>query len=125
MARRDLVASVAVVAVCLGALVLGEVVSTAMLGAAAFAQTETYALNASAGPGGSIKESEVHFLVPTFGEGDFFEPIEAFAEVLNRAGYASPVRTPRGRDIMAACGQLKSESQKLRAKERLALDAGA
>ena len=32
---------------------------------------------------------------------------------LNRAGYASPVRTPRGRDIMAACGQLKSESQKL------------
>jgi DNA polymerase-3 subunit delta len=33
-----------------------------------------------AGPGGSIKESEVHFLVPTFGEGDFFEPIEAFAE---------------------------------------------
>jgi 23S rRNA (adenine2503-C2)-methyltransferase len=45
--------------------------------------------------------------------------------VLNRAGYASPVRTPRGRDIMAACGQLKSESQKLRAKERMALDAGA
>ena len=33
--------------------------------------------------------------------------------MLNRAGYASPVRTPRGRDIMAACGQLKSESQKL------------
>jgi 23S rRNA (adenine2503-C2)-methyltransferase len=54
-----------------------------------------------------------------------WETIEAFAEVLNRAGYASPVRTPRGRDIMAACGQLKSESQKLRAKERMALDAGA
>jgi 23S rRNA (adenine2503-C2)-methyltransferase len=54
-----------------------------------------------------------------------WDTIEAFAEVLNRAGYASPVRTPRGRDIMAACGQLKSESQKLRAKERMALDAGA
>ncbi len=54
-----------------------------------------------------------------------WETIEAFAEVLNRAGYASPVRTPRGRDIMAACGQLKSESQKLRARERLALEAGA
>jgi 23S rRNA (adenine2503-C2)-methyltransferase len=44
-----------------------------------------------------------------------WETIEAFAEVLNKAGYASPVRTPRGRDIMAACGQLKSESQKIRA----------
>jgi len=47
-----------------------------------------------------------------------WDTIETFAEILNRAGYASPVRTPRGRDIMAACGQLKSESQKLRAKER-------
>ena len=54
-----------------------------------------------------------------------WETIESFAEILNRAGYASPVRTPRGRDIMAACGQLKSESQKLRAKERLTLEAGA
>ena len=44
--------------------------------------------------------------------------IEKFAEVVNRAGYASPVRTPRGRDIMAACGQLKSESVKQRAKAR-------
>ena len=44
--------------------------------------------------------------------------IEAFAEVLNRAGYASPIRTPRGRDILAACGQLKSESAKLRASAR-------
>jgi len=52
-----------------------------------------------------------------------WETIEAFAEVLNRAGYASPVRTPRGRDIMAACGQLKSESQRLRAKERAAAQA--
>ena len=46
--------------------------------------------------------------------------IEKFAEVLNRAGYASPVRTPRGRDIMAACGQLKSASLKQRASERMA-----
>ncbi len=41
-----------------------------------------------------------------------WEQIEKFAEVVNRAGYASPVRTPRGRDIMAACGQLKSASVK-------------
>jgi 23S rRNA (adenine2503-C2)-methyltransferase len=47
-----------------------------------------------------------------------WEVIEAFAEILNNAGYASPVRTPRGRDIMAACGQLKSESQKVRASAR-------
>ena len=44
--------------------------------------------------------------------------IEKFAEVVNRAGYASPVRSPRGRDIMAACGQLKSESVKQRASAR-------
>ena len=49
-----------------------------------------------------------------------WEQIEKFAEVVNRAGYASPVRTPRGRDIMAACGQLKSESVKLKAKDRIA-----
>lgn len=48
-----------------------------------------------------------------------WEQIERFAEVVNRAGYASPVRTPRGRDIMAACGQLRSASQRLRARERL------
>jgi 23S rRNA (adenine2503-C2)-methyltransferase len=47
-----------------------------------------------------------------------WEQIEKFADVVNRAGYASPVRTPRGRDILAACGQLKSESQKLRASQR-------
>ncbi len=41
-----------------------------------------------------------------------WEQIEKFAEVVNRAGYASPVRSPRGRDIMAACGQLKSASVK-------------
>ena len=44
--------------------------------------------------------------------------IEAFAEIVNKAGYSSPVRTPRGRDIMAACGQLKSASEKIRASER-------
>ncbi len=49
-----------------------------------------------------------------------WEQIEKFAEIVNRAGYASPVRTPRGRDIMAACGQLKSESVRQRAGERLA-----
>jgi 23S rRNA (adenine2503-C2)-methyltransferase len=49
--------------------------------------------------------------------------IEAFAAILNRAGYASPIRTPRGRDILAACGQLKSESEKLRASERRKLEA--
>jgi 23S rRNA (adenine2503-C2)-methyltransferase len=54
-----------------------------------------------------------------------WDTIERFAEIVNRAGYASPVRTPRGRDIMAACGQLKSESQKLRAKERMAASASA
>jgi 23S rRNA (adenine2503-C2)-methyltransferase len=54
-----------------------------------------------------------------------WDVIEVFAEILNNAGYASPVRTPRGRDIMAACGQLKSESQKMRAKDRIALEAGA
>ncbi|HKQ55295.1 MAG TPA: 23S rRNA (adenine(2503)-C(2))-methyltransferase RlmN [Methyloceanibacter sp.] len=48
-----------------------------------------------------------------------WDEIERFAEVVNRAGYASPVRSPRGRDIMAACGQLKSASIKQRASERL------
>jgi 23S rRNA (adenine2503-C2)-methyltransferase len=49
-----------------------------------------------------------------------WEQIEKFAEIVNRAGYASPVRTPRGRDIMAACGQLKSASVKERASARMA-----
>ena len=52
-----------------------------------------------------------------------WEAIEAFAELVNRAGYSSPVRTPRGRDIMAACGQLKSDSERLRAKAREKLAA--
>ncbi len=44
--------------------------------------------------------------------------IHAFADIVNRAGYASPIRRPRGRDILAACGQLKSESEKVRASAR-------
>ena len=46
--------------------------------------------------------------------------IRAFADIVHRAGYASPVRTPRGEDIMAACGQLKSESERARRSERKA-----
>jgi 23S rRNA (adenine2503-C2)-methyltransferase len=45
--------------------------------------------------------------------------IEAFSDIVFNAGYASPVRTPRGRDILAACGQLKSETEKLRARALL------
>ena len=52
-----------------------------------------------------------------------WEQIERFAEVINRAGYASPIRTPRGRDILAACGQLKSASERMRKSERLKLEA--
>src|SRR6476469_8047986 len=54
-----------------------------------------------------------------------WEQIEKFSQVVFDAGYASPVRTPRGRDILAACGQLKSASEKLSARERLALRAMA
>ena len=53
-----------------------------------------------------------------------WETIEKFAAVLNKAGYSSPIRTPRGRDILAACGQLKSESKKVRASHRLAKAEG-
>jgi 23S rRNA (adenine2503-C2)-methyltransferase len=53
-----------------------------------------------------------------------WERIEAFSEVVFNAGYASPVRTPRGRDILAACGQLKSETEKLRARARLMAESG-
>lgn len=52
-----------------------------------------------------------------------WEQIEKFADFVNANGYASPIRTPRGRDILAACGQLKSESERLRKKERDALNA--
>jgi 23S rRNA (adenine2503-C2)-methyltransferase len=54
-----------------------------------------------------------------------WERIEKFSEIVFDAGYASPVRTPRGRDILAACGQLKSTTEKLSARERLALRAMA
>ncbi len=52
-----------------------------------------------------------------------WEQIERFAELVNQAGYASPIRTPRGRDIFAACGQLKSESERMKRGDRLALEA--
>jgi 23S rRNA (adenine2503-C2)-methyltransferase len=51
-----------------------------------------------------------------------WETIEKFSEIVFNAGYASPVRTPRGRDILAACGQLKSETQRVRARTRLLLE---
>ena len=50
--------------------------------------------------------------------------IKKFAEIIHRAGYASPVRTPRGEDIMAACGQLKSETERQRkSKKEITLEA--
>jgi 23S rRNA (adenine2503-C2)-methyltransferase len=54
-----------------------------------------------------------------------WDQIEKFSEYIFDAGYSSPVRTPRGRDILAACGQLKSETEKLSARERQALRAMA
>jgi 23S rRNA (adenine2503-C2)-methyltransferase len=54
-----------------------------------------------------------------------WETIEKFSEYVFNAGYSSPVRTPRGRDILAACGQLKSATEKLSARERMALRAMA
>jgi 23S rRNA (adenine2503-C2)-methyltransferase len=51
-----------------------------------------------------------------------WETIERFSDIVFNAGYASPIRTPRGRDILAACGQLKSETEKLRARARLMLE---
>src|SRR6056297_237561 len=51
--------------------------------------------------------------------------IEAFADIVHKAGYASPIRTPRGEDIMAACGQLKSTSERARKSRRdIEADAG-
>ena len=52
-----------------------------------------------------------------------WETIEKFADFINDAGYASPIRTPRGRDILAACGQLKSESERMKKTDRLAFEA--
>jgi 23S rRNA (adenine2503-C2)-methyltransferase len=54
-----------------------------------------------------------------------WEQIEKFSEYVFNAGYSSPVRTPRGRDILAACGQLKSATEKLSVRERMALRAMA
>jgi 23S rRNA (adenine2503-C2)-methyltransferase len=54
-----------------------------------------------------------------------WEQIEIFSQIIFDAGYASPVRTPRGRDILAACGQLKSATEKLSVRERMALRAMA
>ncbi|MCW2245690.1 23S rRNA (adenine2503-C2)-methyltransferase [Azospirillum fermentarium] len=48
--------------------------------------------------------------------------IQVFGDIVNNAGYASPVRTPRGEDIMAACGQLKSDSVRLSAADRAAME---
>jgi len=53
-----------------------------------------------------------------------WEQIERFSQYVFDAGYSSPVRTPRGRDILAACGQLKSETEKLRARARMMLESG-
>ena len=51
--------------------------------------------------------------------------IERFGDIVTAAGYASPIRMPRGRDILAACGQLKSESQRVRASARLSATPAA
>ncbi len=51
--------------------------------------------------------------------------IRAFADIVYNAGYASPIRTPRGEDIMAACGQLKSETERERkSRAQMAREAG-
>ena len=51
-----------------------------------------------------------------------WDRIEAFADIVYKAGYASPIRTPRGEDIMAACGQLKSATERAR-KSRAEIEA--
>ncbi|WP_206454675.1 23S rRNA (adenine(2503)-C(2))-methyltransferase RlmN [Aurantimonas marina] len=51
-----------------------------------------------------------------------WDQIERFADYVNQAGYASPIRTPRGRDIFAACGQLKSESERMKKSDRVKLE---
>ncbi|MBZ4689747.1 MAG: 23S rRNA (adenine(2503)-C(2))-methyltransferase RlmN [Cereibacter changlensis] len=53
------------------------------------------------------------------------ERIAAFADIIYKAGYASPIRTPRGEDIMAACGQLKSATERSRkSRAEIAAEAG-
>ena len=49
--------------------------------------------------------------------------INNFAKIIMKAGYASPIRTPRGRDVMAACGQLRSLSVKLKKNDRKPLNS--
>ncbi len=53
-----------------------------------------------------------------------WDQIEKFSQYVFDAGYSSPIRTPRGRDILAACGQLKSETEKMRARARMMLEDG-
>ncbi len=54
-----------------------------------------------------------------------WDRIEAFADIIYKAGYASPIRTPRGEDIMAACGQLKSATERARkSRAEIAAEAG-
>ncbi len=52
--------------------------------------------------------------------------IRAFADIVHNAGYSSPVRRPRGEDIMAACGQLKSETKRDRkSRAQIAAETGS
>ncbi|MDF1856307.1 23S rRNA (adenine(2503)-C(2))-methyltransferase RlmN [Pseudooceanicola sp.] len=54
-----------------------------------------------------------------------WDRIQAFADIVHKAGYASPIRTPRGEDIMAACGQLKSATERARkSRAQIAAEAG-
>ena len=54
-----------------------------------------------------------------------YQRIESFADIIYKAGYASPIRTPRGEDIMAACGQLKSATERSRkSRAEIAAEAG-
>ena len=58
-------------------------------------------------------------VVPCYKEQDrILGVLEKFGDIVNRGGYASPIRTPRGEDISAACGQLKSDTKKVRASEK-------
>ncbi|MGR3320729.1 MAG: 23S rRNA (adenine(2503)-C(2))-methyltransferase RlmN [Pseudooceanicola sp.] len=54
-----------------------------------------------------------------------WDRIQSFADIVHKAGYASPIRTPRGEDIMAACGQLKSATERERkSRAQIAAEAG-
>ena len=55
-----------------------------------------------------------------------WDRIQSFADIVHKAGYASPIRTPRGEDIMAACGQLKSATERARkSRAQIAAETGA